>query len=106
VGSAPVHEHEWGRVDPRLRIDRALEIEGIVDGAGLAPGWPISSASGGNVLGSSLMSRAFLKEHDVSLRIAYACWVSMWLSSDLRLPTAWVTRTRCSIYSKRPVRKV
>jgi hypothetical protein len=22
------------------------------------------------------MSRAFLKEHDVSLRIAYACWVS------------------------------
>jgi hypothetical protein len=85
-----------GRVDPRLRIDKALEIEGIVDGAGLAPGWPISSASGGNLSGSSLMSRAFLKEHDVSLRIAYACWVSIWLSSELRSPTVWVTWARCT----------
>jgi hypothetical protein len=72
-------------VNPRLRIDKVLELEGIVDGAGLAPGWPVSSVSGGNLMGSSLMIRAFLKEHDVSLPIAYACWVSMWLSSDFAL---------------------
>jgi hypothetical protein len=33
------------RVDRRLRINKALEIEGIGHGARLAPDWPKSSAS-------------------------------------------------------------
>jgi hypothetical protein len=33
-------------------------------------------------------------EHNVSLPIACASWVSMWLSSELRLPTAWVMRAQ------------
>jgi hypothetical protein len=33
------------RLDRRLRIDKALEIEGIGHGARLPPGWPTHSAS-------------------------------------------------------------
>jgi hypothetical protein len=53
----------------------------------------------GNRLGSALAHKQSL---DFSLPIARACWVSMWLSSDLRSPTAWVTRARCTRRSWRP----
>jgi hypothetical protein len=62
--SAPAHEHKWDRLDPRLRIDKALEIASLP--CRLAPGWPISSASGGNLMGPNLMSKAFVKEYPVS----------------------------------------